>query len=407
MDLQVRRVVTVVVCLLATLLLVAGCPKAPEDESSLGAGMPTRPTKPALTGEPIKVGAIFSVTGTAGAPLGTPEKETALMVEEMVNDSGGINGRPLKIIIEDDQSDNTQAATAAKKLIEADQVVAVVGPTLSGTTLAIVDTFEKAQVPLISCAASIKITQPVKKWVFSTAQPDVLAVARLMEYLKAKQIKSIAVLYDSNPFGKSGAEVLDKQAPENGIKIVAKETFESKDTDMTTQLTKAKAANPEAVICWGTNPGPAIVAKNMKQLKMSIPLFMSHGVANRKFIELAGDAAEGVVFPAGKLLVAETLPETDKQRQVLLDYSKAFQGKYGKSADTFGGHGWDALQLVIQALKQVGPDRAKLRDAIESTKDFVGISGVFNLSPTDHNGLTKDAFVMVTIKGGNWTLAEQ
>ena len=375
-------------------------------EPGLPPPLPSKPAVAALTGEPIKIGAIFSVTGT-GAPLGTPEKETAELVQKMVNGAGGINGRPLEIIVADDQSDENQALAAAKRLIESDKVVAVVGPTISPTSLAIISTFETAKVPLVSCAASVKITQPVRSWVFSTAQPDTLAVSRLLEYLKTKQIDKVAVLYDSNAFGKSGMDVLEKQAPESKVQIVAKESFGSKDTTMSAQLTKVKAAKPQAVICWGTNPGPAVVAKEMKQMKFDVPLYMSHGIANRKFIELAGDAANGVVFPAGKLLIAEALPATDPRKQVLLDYGKAFQEAYqGKSADTFGGHAWDALQIVVKALKEAGPDPAKLRNAIESTKDFAGVSGVFSLSATDHNGLTKDSFVMVTIKGGNWVQAE-
>ncbi len=400
-----RVVVVVLVCLVGVALIASGCPKPPAPVVTPPIPPPTQPAVTPPSGEPIKVGAIFSVTGP-GAPLGTPEKETVALVEKMVNDSGGINGRPLEIIVADDQSDENQALAAAKRLIDRDKVVVVVGPTISGTSLAIIKTFEDAKLPLVSCAASIKITQPVKEWVFSTAQPDTLAVARLMEYLKAKKISKIAVVFDSNAFGKSGMDVLEKQAPDSGVTIVAKESFGSKDTTVSSQLTKLKSAKPEAVICWGTNPGPAVVAKEMKQMKFDVPLFMSHGIANRKFIELAGDAANGVVFPAGKLLVAETLPASEPQKQVLLDYTKAFNDKYQKGPDTFGGHAWDAMQLTVQALKDAGTDPTKLRAAIEKTTKFVGVTGIFNLSATDHNGLTKDSFVMVTIKDGNWVLAE-
>ena len=389
----------VLACLVVALLVCAGCPPAPTTENAVPG---TAPAKPG--GAPLKIGAIFSVTGTAGAPLGEPEKMTVQMLADQINAKGGINGRPLEVTIEDDTSDATAAATAAKKLLDA-KVCVVIGPTLSGTSLAIVDTFEKAQIPLVSCAASIKITQPVKKWVFSTAQPDTLAVAKLMEYLKAKKLAKIAVVYDSNPFGKSGNEVLAKQAPEAGIKIVAAESFESKDTDMTAQLTKCKAAGPEAIVCWGTNPGPAGVAKNMKTLKMTIPLLMSHGVANGKFLELAGDAANGVVLPAGKLILADARPESDPQKAILTGFAKDFTGKYSKPANTFGGHAWDAFQMVVKAMQTAGDDPVKLRDALEATTKFVGISGLFNMSATDHNGLTKDAFEMVTVKDGKWAAA--
>jgi branched-chain amino acid transport system substrate-binding protein len=175
---------------------------------------------------------------------------------------------------------------------------------------------------------------------------------------------------------------------------------------MTAQLTRIKARAPQAVVCWGTNPGPAIVARNMRQLDLDIPLLMSHGIANRKFIELAGEAAEGVVFPAGRLIVAGAIPDTDRQKKTLLGFASQFRQMYGRDADTFGGHAWDAAKLVLRAMEKVGDDPVKIRAELERTRDFVGISGIFNFSPKEHNGLTKDAFVMVTIRNGAWALVK-
>ncbi len=239
---------------------------------------------------------------------------------------------------------------------------------------------------------------------FKTAQSDIDAAAKVLEYLASKKLTKICVINDSNAFGASGLEQLKLQAPKAGITVIASESFNSKDTDMTAQLTRIKGKAPQAVVCWGTNPGPAIVAKNMKQLGIKAPLVMSHGIANKKFIQLAGPAADGVVFPAGRLIVVDAIPDTEPQKKALVDYSSQFKKAYGKDADTFGGHAWDAAKLVLAALEKVGDDPAKIRDEIENTKGFVGISGVFNFSPTDHNGLTKDAFVMVEIKGGKWSL---
>jgi len=350
-----------------------------------------------------KIGAIFAITGPA-SPLGTPERDTVKLLEEQINQAGGINGHRLKVIIYDTAGDETKCRMAVKKLIYKDKVLAIIGPSRSGTTLAIIDEVQKAEIPLISCAASIKIVEPVKKWVFKTPQSDVLAVAKIIDYLKEHNIDKIAIINVSNPYGISGKEQLDIQAPQAGIQVVAHEEFGQKDPDMTAQLTRIKGTDAQAVICWGTNPGPAIVARNMRQLGMQIPLIQSHGIANKKFIELAGEAAEGVVFPAGRLIVAEELPDSDPQKSLLLKYANDFQQKYGRSADTFGGHAWDALQLVVSALKKAGPDKAKIRDEIENTRNFIGTGGIFNFSPTEHNGLTKEAFVMVTIRDGNWTL---
>jgi len=352
---------------------------------------------------PYLIGAVFDITGPA-SPLGTPERDTVKMIEEQVNKAGGVNGRPVRFIIYDNGSEETKCVMAVKRLIEADKVKAIIGPSQTGTTLAVASICERAGIPLVSCAAGIKITQPVKRYVFKTAQADAHAVAKVIDYLKAKRIKSIAFINVSNAFGASGRQQMEMQAPKAGIAIVAKEEFGDKDTDMTTQLTRIAAKKPGAVVCWGTNPGPAIVARNMKQLGLKVPLIMSHGVANRKFIELAGDAANGVVFPAGRLLVANSIPNTDPQKKTLLAYAAQFKKAHGRDADTFGGHAWDAAQLVLKAMRKVGDDPKRIRDEIEKTKGFVGISGVFSFSPKDHNGLTKDSFVMVEIRNGKWAL---
>ncbi|MCD6360891.1 MAG: ABC transporter substrate-binding protein [Armatimonadetes bacterium] len=391
---------------------LTGCPKPPSSEDVTAppedVTPPEEPGETAVTppqGEPYKIGGIFALTGKAAA-LGQPEADTAKMIVEQINAEGGINGRPVEIIIRDTKGDETEGLAAAKELIENQKVLALVGPSRSGTTLGLIDYIEKAQVPLISCAAAAKITTPVKKWVFKTPQTDKDAVATIYNYLNDKGISRIATITVSNAYGDSGLEELKAQADDAGITITTSEQSQDSDTDMTAQLTRIKGTNPEAVICWGVGPAPALVTKNMKQLQMDIPLIQSHGVANRRFIEAAGDAAEGVILPAGKLLVADQLPDDDPQKQVLLDYAAAFKAKYDRDADTFGGHAWDAVQMVINALKSGAEDPAAIRDAIESTTNFVGIGGVFNYSAEDHYGLTPDAFVVIVIKDGEWKLAD-
>ena len=349
-----------------------------------------------------KVGGLFAVSGF-NSPLGTPEKETAQMVADQINAKGGINGHKLELVIYDTESDETKAVTLAKKLIEQDNVLAIIGPSSTGESMALIDTVEKAQIPMISAAASAQIVQPVKKWVFKTPQSDALAASELFDYFKTKGISKVALLATSGGFGVTGKQALEAAAPKAGIQFVDTESFGDKDTDMTVQLTKIKGTNAQALVVWGTNPGPALISKNAKQLGLTIPIFDSHGIANQAFIDLAGDAANGVIFPAGKLLVADVLPDSDPQKAVLQAYAKDFKAKYNKTADTFGGHAWDALNLVAKALEKAGPDKAKIRDEIENTKNFVGISGLFNMSPQDHNGLTKGAFAMVKIAGGKWT----
>jgi branched-chain amino acid transport system substrate-binding protein len=355
---------------------------------------------------PYKIGGIFAITGPASF-LGEPERNSMELLAEQINAQGGINGHPIELVIYDTEGDATKAVLNTSKLIEKDNVLAIVGPSRSGTTLAVVPIVEKAQLPLISCAASVKITTPVKKWVFKTPQTDVMAVAKIFEYMKGQGINKIAILTVSNAFGDSGRQQLLQQAPDYGYKIVADERFGPKDTDMTPQLTKTRSLKPEAIICWGTNPGPAVIAKNMLQLGIDIPLYQSHGVASKKFIELAGEAASGIILPTGKILVANNLPDSDPQKSTLLKYIADYEAKYKVAVSGFGGYAWDGLQILAKALDKAGDDRAKIRDEIEGITGYVGISGIFRFSPQDHNGLNKEeAFVMVKIEDGNWQVVQ-
>jgi branched-chain amino acid transport system substrate-binding protein len=366
---------------------------------------------PALAQDAYRVGAIFSITGP-GSSLGIPERDTALMLEAELNAKGGIRGpdgkvHPLKLVIYDDASDETKAVLAAKKLIDEDKVVAIVGTTLSGTSLAILDTIQKAEIPLVSCAAAVKIVEPVaeRKWVFKTPQSDHLIVGILVDYLKARGLTRVGWLNVDYAFGQLGWIEFEKAAQKAGLTIAANEKFGQKDVDMTAQLTRVKAAGPQAVIVWSIPPSASIATKNFADLGLRAPLFQSHGVGNKMFIQLAGPAANGVVFPAGKLLITEHLADNDPQKAVLLAYAKEFEVRYG-SRNTFGGHAWDAVQIVVKAMEKGGADRARVRGAIEGIRNFVGITGVFDFSPTDHNGLDSRAVTMTQIVDGQWRPAK-
>jgi branched-chain amino acid transport system substrate-binding protein len=358
-----------------------------------------------MAAEPIKIGALFSVSGPA-AFLGEPERNTAQMIVNDINKTGGIKGRQLELIVIDTQGDATKAVQGANKLIKDNKVVAIIGPSTTGDSMAVIPIVEKAEIPLISCAAGIKITDPVKKWIFKTAQNDALAVAKIFEYLKKQKIGKIALLTVSDGFGSSGREQLALQSKEFGMQIISDETYGPKDTDMTAQLTKIRGSNAQAIICWGTNPGPAIVARNVKQLGIKLPLFMSHGVSSKKFIELAGDAAEGIILPSGRVIVAKQMPASDPQKKALLSYVEGYQKLYKVEGDHFGGHAWDATMLLKRAIEKGGANSAAIRDHLEKTKNFAGIGGTFSYSAQDHAGLTKDAFVLVQIKNQAWTLVK-
>ena len=358
----------------------------------------------AFAAEPIRIGAVVSATGPASF-LGEPEKNTLAMQADAINAAGGLLGRPVEVIVLDDETDVNKAVLAADRLLKKDNVVAVVGPTVSGNSLAVAPKFAAAKVPLVSCAAAEKIVKPVSPWVFKTAQSDRLAVARILAHAKKQGYKKLAVLTVSDGYGQAGREVLKELVPAQGFELVSDEVYGPKDTDMTAQLTKIKGASPDAVICWGTNPGPAVVAKNRVQLGMTTPLYMSHGVASKKFIELAGDAAEGLLLPAGKITAAEKLPDGDPEKALLTAYTKAYGEKFNAPVSTFGGHGYDSLHLAVKAIEAAGSDKPEaIRDALEKTKAFSGIGGVFTYTPEDHAGLGPDAFIMLGIDKGDWVV---
>lgn len=354
--------------------------------------------------EPYKIGAIFSVTGPASF-LGDPEKKTAEMLVEAINKKGGIDGHPVELIVYDTTGEETATVMHMKKLIEKDNVLAVAGPSRSGCTFAVIPIAEESEVPLVSCAASERISKPVKKWVFQTPQTDVMAVEKIVEYLKKMNLLKVAIITVSNGFGKSGKAALEKILPANGIEIVGNEVYNPKPADLKAQIKNLEASKPQAIICWGTNPGPATLARNLKEMGVKLPLIMSHGVASKKFIQLAGPAAEGIILPAGKLLVAMQLPDSDPQKKALLEYTEMYESTYNEPVSTFGGHGWDAIQQIALAIDEAGvPDRAKIRDALEKQKNLEGIGGVFMRDANDHNGLNKNAFALVIIESGDWKM---
>ncbi len=361
--------------------------------------------------KPLKIGAIFSVTGPASW-LGDPEKKTVQMIVEDINKAGGVNGYPLEVLIEDDETQEAKAVNAVEKLINKENVLAVIGPSISGSSLAVKPICEKAKIPLVSAAAAEKIVIPIEEsiFVFKSPQIDSHVAVRILEQIKKMGIDKIGIISSTSAFGNQGRMQLQNYAKEMGVQIVADETYAPKDTDMTAQLKKIASSGAGAVVNWSIEPAQSLVPKNMKQLGMKIPLFQSHGFGNPKYIEAAGEAAEGIIFPAGRLLVVESLPADHWQKKVLVDYKTEYEKKHSPPVSTFGGHAHDALWLVVNAMKakKITPDmdltqaRKLIRDGVEETKNWVGTAGHFNMTPKDHTGLDKnDSLEMLTVdKGG-------
>lgn len=353
----------------------------------------------------IKIGSVLSASGPASF-LGDPEKKTLEIYVEEINAKGGVNGQKLQLVVYDDAGSADNARTFATRLVEEDKIVAMVGGSTTGATLAMIPVFEDAKIPFISLAGAIQIVEPVRKWVFKTPHTDKMACAKIFGDLKTRNLTTIALISGTDAFGKSMRDQCVAIAPKAGIKIALEESYGPRDSDMTPQLTNIRnKAGVQAVVNTGFGQGPAIVTRNYRQLGITLPLYQSHGVASKQFIELAGPAAEGVRLPAAALLVANILPANNPQKPVVVNYSQTYQKKTGQAVSTFGGHAYDGLMILVEAMKRAkSVDKSKVRDEIERTKGYIGTGGIVNMSATDHMGLDLSAFHMLEIKDGQWTL---
>lgn len=363
--------------------------------------------------DPIKIGAFFDLTGPSSA-IGTPTKLVAEMVVKKINDEGGINGVPLQLVIADDEGDPTKAALIVKKFTESDKVVAIIGPTRTDTGMAAKPTIEQMKVPTFMTVGGDPVIAGGKfgpfHWTFKSPQRTTIAVKKVYAYLKQKGMQKIAIITAADGFGKDGKGALETLAAEYGIKIVAAESFQATDSDMTAQLINIKTASPDAIVCWTIGKAGSIVAKNVKQLGIQVPLFQCHGLPDPKYIELAGKASEGNIMPSTKLMVASQLPDTDPQKKVIQEFIRLYTDvfHYDKQfpINTHSGYAWDAIYIVANAMKKAGTDNEKLRDAIEKTTGYVGVSGTYNITAEDHNGLGLDSMVLVQISEGQWKMLQ-
>jgi branched-chain amino acid transport system substrate-binding protein len=353
--------------------------------------------------EPLKIGALLAVTGGASF-LGAPEARTLEMLVEDLNAKGGVDGRKIQLIVKDTGGDPAKAVSFAKQLMEEEKVFAIIGPATSGETMAIKPIVEEGKTLLLSCAAAEVIVNPVAPHVFKVAPKDAHAAEMIFRRMKKMGVKRIGLLSSNTGFGKAGKDQVEKLAPAHGIEIVVSEVYDKAATDLTAEVTKLKAANVQAILNWSIEPAQAIVIKNARQIGFTAPIFQSHGFANIQYAKAAGAAAEGVLFPASRIVVADALPEKHPQKAVVTAYKKAYEARYKEDVSTFGGHAWDALMILSSAVKEVGLDPEKVRAALEHTKGFVGTAGIFNLSPTDHNGLAIEAFEMLTVKDGKFAV---
>ena len=355
----------------------------------------------------INIGGLFAMSGKA-AHIGIASRDVAQMVVDDINRSGGINGAMVKLIIADTRSEPGQAAVALKKLVDRYKVAAICGPTSTGEIMACLPGIEQAKIPVVACVGGAAAVVPVEQryWVFKSPQKSSSAVARIYIYLKSKGIKRVGILCASDKFGQEGEDLLKELAAGHGITVVAQEKFNPEDADMSVQVGKIAAAKPQAMVVWTIGPAGAIIAKNAKALKVPFKIVQCHGQPDPIYIKLGGAAANGSIMPCTKLMVGEQLRDSDPQKGVILSFIDQYERRGYPPIGTHCGYAWDAMQMIARAMRKAGTDPEKLRAAIENTKNYVGVSGIYNMSPKDHCGLDHRSLVMIEVVGGKWKLVK-
>jgi len=362
-------------------------------------------TLPAKAADTIKIGSFLAVTGGASF-LGDPEKKTLEMYVDMINASGGVLGKKLELIVYDSQGNPKKAVPFAKRLLSDDKVDVLLAGSTSGETMAVVPIVEAAGIPYISFGGAGVIVKPVKKWVFKTPHTDTLAVQKIFNDMKKSGLSKVGLLSGSGGFDKSCRKQTQTLAGPSGMTLVADETHGKGDTDMTPQITKIKnTSGLQAFMYCGFGAATSIVAKNFKQLGVSVPHYQTHGSASMSFIKNAEGGAEGVRLPAAALIVVDALPASHPQKKVASAYRDMYTAKSGDSVSTFGGHAYDGLMIAVEAIKRAGStDKEAVRAEIEKTTNYVGADGIYNMSAGDHLGLDEASFVMVEVKNGTWKM---
>jgi branched-chain amino acid transport system substrate-binding protein len=350
---------------------------------------------------PYKVGGIFPLTGYLSW-LGEYKKKGSELKVELINKAGGVNGRPLELVVYDDQSSPETASRVAQRLVSKDEVIAMIGTASVPISGAVASIGNRYKIPTI-IGSGYEVDPKKDSYVFNTAHKTDFAVERPFQYFKEKGITKVALLMPIGPLGELGGGLARKYAPKYGITIIGEERFDVKSPDVTAQLAKLRTLGPQAVFSFCTGEPAALVARNMAQLGMNIPVLVSHGNANPGFLKLVSNVNIPIIVPAGRAAAPDSIADSDPCKKVIVDFNKAHQQKFGEPANYYSAEMVDAVDIIAAALKVVpSAEGDKLRDAIEKTKGFVGMNGIYNFSPTDHHGTVVQDMMVLSIKDGTW-----
>ncbi|RZN36463.1 ABC transporter substrate-binding protein [Bradyrhizobium sp. Leo121] len=357
----------------------------------------------------VRIGIIVSATGPA-ASVGVTQQRTVSVLPPK------LGGQDVRYILMDDASDTSTSITVARKLITEDRVDVIVGPSLTPNSLALLDIVAETGTPMISLAGSALIVEPPvdrRRWVFKTPQSDAQMASIVLDHMKRRSIKSLALIGFNDAYGEGWIKVMTALAEAAGIKVVGSERYQRTDSSVLGQILKITSQSPDAIFIAASGTPAALPQMTLADRGYKGVVYQTHGVANNDFLRIGGKALEGTFVPAGPVLVAEQLPDSHPAKAAALDFVRRYEAIPGGGArSTFAAYLWDAQLILDRAIAaaavkaQPGTDafRIALRDAIEATSDVAGPNGVYNMSFTDHLGLDERSRVMTQIVNGGWRL---
>jgi branched-chain amino acid transport system substrate-binding protein len=356
----------------------------------------------------VRIGLMVSATGPTTA-IGMPQKNTGDLLPKRIGDV------TVEYIQYDDGGDTTRAVQNAKKLIQEQNIDALIGPSTTPNALAILDIIAEAKVPLLATVGSSNVIEPLdakKRWVFKTTQNDDLIAAALVKHMVKSGVKNVGFIGFKDPYGENWHKVFSAVAAKSGIALSVAEYYLRNDPSVTGQALKLIGARPDAILIAGVG-GPGVLPQTtLRDLGYRGPIYQTHGVATDDFIRLGKEKVEGTVLAAGPMLVIDEIPDSNPIKKVAQNYIATYEKQFGQKPATFGANTWDSgiiLQRAIPvALKAGKPGteafRSALRDAVEQEREIIGCQGVFNMSPTNHNGMDERARVLVVVRDGKFRL---
>lgn len=364
--------------------------------------------------EPYKVGLVASISGYM-APMGMPAKEIVTMMEEKVNKEGGINGRPIKIVIYDDESDETKAVLATKKLIEEDKVLGFIGALSTGIGMALAPIAEASEVPFVTMQSGSAVLTPPKKWVFKQPLGELLIVQSMYKFMKDRGVRRFALLNQGAGFGRAARKYFEDTSSAAGFTMVAKEEYGPTDTDMKPQLTKIKGSDAQLLVVYGAEAAGAMAVRQAKEVGLNIPVLAPPSITMPAILSVKElrDGLEGLLLVGFKPDIWESLPDADLQKKANAELARLVKEKYNRPISTWEAQPYDVFSVMMEGIRRANPDptkvaeaRAKIRDSLETLKDFVGALSIFTYTPQSHEVIREDAMVPTKIEGGKFVFVK-